>query len=43
MFIIQKNKNYGVADLSGKILIQVENTSIESKGEYIYVEKNNIR
>lgn len=43
IFIIQKNKNYGVADLSGKILIPVENTSIEAKGEYIYVEKNNIR
>lgn len=43
VFIIQKNKNYGMADLTGKILIPVVNTSIEAKGEYIYVEKNNIR
>lgn len=43
IFIIQKGKNYGVADIEGKVLIPIENTSIESKGEYIYVEKNNIR
>lgn len=43
IFILQKNKNYGVADLSGNILISVENTSVEAKGEYTYVEKNNIR
>ena len=28
VFIIQKNKNYGMADLTGKILIPVVNTSI---------------
>lgn len=43
VFIIQKNKNYGVADLSGKIIIPIENTSVQAKGEYIYIDKNNIR
>ena len=43
VFIVQRGKNYGVADLSGNILISTENTKIEAKGEYLYVEKNNIR
>ena len=43
VFIIQRNKKYGVADISGKIIIPVENTNIQSKGEYIYVERNNIK
>ena len=43
IFIIEKGKNYGVADISGNIIIPIENTSIKSKGIYIYVEKNNIR
>lgn len=43
VFIIQKNKNYGVADISGKNIIPTENTNIQAKGQYIYVEKNNIK
>ncbi|MBR3162671.1 MAG: WG repeat-containing protein [Clostridia bacterium] len=43
VFIMQKGKSYGVSDQTGKILIPIENTSVQAKGEYIYVEKNNIR
>ena len=43
VFIIEKGKNYGVADISGNLIIPIENTNIKSKGLYIYVEKNNIR
>lgn len=43
IFILQKNKNFGVADLSGKIIIPIENTNIQAKGENIYVEKNNLK
>ncbi|MBR3249912.1 MAG: WG repeat-containing protein [Clostridia bacterium] len=43
IFILQKNKNFGVADLSGKIIIPIENTNVQAKGENIYVEKNNLK
>lgn len=36
-FILQKTNNYGVANISGKIIIPVENESVEVKGKYIYV------
>lgn len=43
IFIVQKGKNYGVASIDGNIIIPVENTKAEAKGQYIYVEKNNIK
>ena len=43
VFIIQKGKNYGVADNTGKNIIPVQNTSVQAKGKYIYVERNNIQ
>lgn len=43
IFIIQKNKSFGVSDATGKIIIPIENTNVQAKGEYIYVEKNNLR
>lgn len=43
IFILRKNKNYGVADINGKVIISVENTNIQAKGEYIYAEKNNVK
>lgn len=36
-FILQKSNNYGVANIEGKIIIPVQNKSVEIKGEYIYV------
>lgn len=41
LIIIQKNKKYGVANLEGKILINVENDSITARGIYLYAEKDN--
>jgi len=35
-FIIQKNKNYGMANLKGVVKIPVNYTNIETKGIYIY-------
>lgn len=43
VFIIQKGKNYGVADMTGKIIIPVQNTTVQTKGEYIYIERNNVK
>lgn len=43
MFIMQKGKNYGLADINGKIIIPTQNSNIEIKGEYIYVENNNAK
>ena len=36
LVILQKNKNYGMADLEGNIKINVEYSDIGSKGIYIY-------
>lgn len=36
--IIQKNKNYGIASLEGKILVDTKYEKIESKGIYLYAE-----
>ena len=38
IIILQKNKKYGVAKLDGKIIIEVEQDSIESKGIYLYAK-----
>lgn len=43
IFIVQKGKNYGVANIEGNIIIPVENTKAEAKGQFIYIEKNNIK
>ena len=39
--ILQKNKKYGAASLDGKIIINVENDNIESRGIYIYAKSSN--
>ena len=39
-FILQKTDNYGVANISGKIIIPVENEAVEVKGKYIYVSND---
>ncbi len=36
--IIQKNKNYGVANLEGKIIVETKYESIEDKGIYLYAQ-----
>ena len=36
LLIIQKNKNYGLADLNGTIKVEPNYTSIESRGIYFY-------
>ena len=36
-FVLQKSQSYGVANIEGKIIIPVENESIEVKGKHIYV------
>lgn len=36
LLILQKNENYGMADLKGNIKIPVKYTNIETKGIYIY-------
>lgn len=40
IFILEKSKNYGIADINGKIKIEVNNTSLESKGIYLYAKNN---
>lgn len=40
LLITEKNKKYGVASLDGKIIIPNENTSIESKGIYLYAKQD---
>ena len=42
-YILQKGKQYGVSNNLGKIIIPIENTNIQVKGEYLYIEKNNIK
>lgn len=39
LFIVEKNKKYGVFSLEGKNIIEVENTKIERKGIYLYVNQ----
>ena len=39
--IIEKNKNYGIASLDGKILVEPKYASIESKGLYLYAQSSN--
>ena len=40
MFILEKSKQYGVANIDGKVIIPVENSNIEVKGIYIYAKSN---
>ena len=44
LLILQKNKNYGLADLKGEIKIPVDYTNIETRGIYIYAsnQKENV-
>lgn len=39
--IIQKNTNYGIANLDGKILVEPSYSSIEAKGIYLYATSSN--
>ena len=39
IFILEKD-NFGIANINGDIVIPVENTSIQVKGEYIYAKKD---
>lgn len=36
-FVLQKSQSYGIANIEGKLIIPVENESIEVKGKHIYV------
>ena len=38
IIILQKNKKYGAATLDGKIIINVANETVESKGIYLYAK-----
>ena len=42
VFLLQKSDNYGVANIKGKIIIPVENESIEVKGNHIYLSNNGV-
>lgn len=42
VFLLQKSDSYGVANIKGKIIIPVENESIEVKGNHIYLSNNGI-
>ena len=42
-FILQKSNKYGVANKNGETIIPVENDSLEAKGIYIYVTKQDER
>ena len=39
--LIQKNKNYGIANLEGKIVVNTKYTNIQAKGIYMYAENSN--
>ena len=41
VILLQKNKKYGAAKIDGKIIIDVEQNSIETKGLYLYAKKLN--
>ena len=41
VIIIQKNKKYGVASFDGKIIVPVEQESVEAKGIYLYAKSGN--
>lgn len=41
LILIQKNKKYGVATLDGKIIIDIKNDEITSRGIYLYAKENN--
>ena len=41
LMIIEKSKKYGVANLEGDIIINVENDTITARGNYLYVETGN--
>ncbi len=40
LFIIQKNRKYGVANIQGEFIIDIDFDEIEIKGKYLYVSKN---
>ena len=40
IFILQKGENYGTANEKGDIVLPIENSSVQAKGQYIYAEKN---
>ena len=40
LFILQKNKKYGVADTSGKIIVDIDKDKIFQRGIYIYISKD---
>ncbi len=41
--IIRKNKNYGVAKIDGKIIIDLKYSRLQKKGIYLYAENSNER
>ncbi len=40
IFVLEKTKKFGIANAEGKIIVPVEYTDLELKGEYIYVKKD---
>ena len=40
IFVLEKTKKFGIANSEGKIIVPVEYTDLELKGEYIYVKKD---
>lgn len=38
--ILQKNANYGIANLSGEIIVDLQYSNIEEKGIYLYAESS---
>ena len=43
ILIVQRNKKYGAIDLKGNTIIEVENTLLEPKGEYLYAQSGDNR
>lgn len=41
VLILRKNKNYGIANLHGKIIVDIKYSKIEPKGIYLYAENSN--
>ena len=39
IFIVEKSKKYGVADIKGKIIVPIEYQQIDISGKYLYVSK----
>ena len=40
IFILEKNKKYGIADIDGKIIVDIDKDQIFQRGIYLYISKD---